>query len=62
MPEINLDKLDARLLDELAQQLRDGLITQKEHDKLAAGIKGSATNGAPRALSVKSMGAKRSPS
>jgi hypothetical protein len=45
MPEINLDKLDARLLDDLAQQLRDGLITQKEHDQQAAWIKGGATKG-----------------
>lgn len=36
---IDLDKLDASLLEDLKQQVADGLITQDEADKLAAGIK-----------------------
>lgn len=41
MPQINLDALDARLLADIDQQLRDGLITQAEADKLRRAIQGS---------------------
>lgn len=43
MPEINLDKLDATLLAEIDQQLRDGLITKAEADKLRRAIQGGAS-------------------
>lgn len=45
MPEINLDNLDAALLAEIDQQLRDGLITRKDADRQIAYIKGGATKG-----------------
>ena len=38
---MNLDKLDDGLLADLAQQVRDGLITQAEADKLKKMIGGS---------------------
>lgn len=41
MPQINLTALDARLLADIDQQLRDGLITQAEADELKRRIKGS---------------------
>lgn len=41
MPDIDLDKLGATLLAEIDQQLRDGLITQAEADKLRRAIQGS---------------------
>lgn len=37
---MNLDKLDADLLADLAQQVKDGLITQAEADKLRKMIGG----------------------
>lgn len=43
MPNINLDKLDATLLAEIDQQLRDGLITKAEADKLRRDIQGGGT-------------------
>ena len=45
MTEINLDALDASLLAEIQQQLREGYITQAEADKLTARIKAGATRG-----------------
>lgn len=41
MPEIDLTALDAQLLADIQQQLRDGLITQAEADRLTKMIKGS---------------------
>jgi hypothetical protein len=38
-PPLDLDKLDASLIEDLKQQVKDGLITQDEADKLAAMIK-----------------------
>jgi len=43
MPNINLDRLDATLLAEIDQQLRDGLITKAEADKLRKAIQGGGT-------------------
>lgn len=43
MTEINLDNLDAALLAEIDEQLRDGLITQAEADKLRKAIQGGGT-------------------
>lgn len=43
MPNLNLDKLDATLLAEIDQQLRDGLITKAEADKLRRAIQGGGT-------------------
>lgn len=38
---MNLDKLDESLLRDLAQQVKDGLITQAEADKLKKMIGGA---------------------
>lgn len=38
MPDINLSALDAALLADLAQQVKDGLITKAEAVRLAAMI------------------------
>lgn len=43
MPEIDLTALDASLLAEIDQQLRDGLITKAEADKLRGAIQGGGT-------------------
>lgn len=59
MPNINLDKLDATLLADIDQQLRDGLITKSEAAKLRKAIQGGGIDEKPRALFSKSMAAKR---
>lgn len=43
MSGINLDKLDATLLAEIDQQLRDGKMTQAEADRLRTAIQGGAS-------------------
>lgn len=43
MPEINLERLDATLLAEIDQQLRDGKMTQTEADRLRTAIQGGAS-------------------
>ena len=48
MPEIDLNRLDERLLADLAQQVRDGLITQAEADRLAEMIRKGESQRRPR--------------
>lgn len=59
MPEINLTALDASLLAEIDEQLRDGLITKAEADKLRGAIQVGGSDEKPKALFSKSMAAKR---
>jgi hypothetical protein len=46
--EIDLDKLDQQLLADLEQQVRDGLITQAEADRLAEMIRKGESRRRPR--------------